>query len=56
MHSFTKLTFWLQTPLIDSRSEEGLRPEQFTGNIEFERVDFIYESRPELKVLHPSST
>ncbi|KAK2159077.1 hypothetical protein NP493_1733g00016 [Ridgeia piscesae] len=44
-------TVFLQKPRIDSRSEDGLRPEQFIGNIEFEGVDFIYESRPELKVL-----
>ena len=49
-------TVFLQKPRIDSRSEDGLRPEQFIGNIEFEGVDFIYESRPELKVLHTSST
>ncbi|KAK2167994.1 hypothetical protein NP493_1249g00018 [Ridgeia piscesae] len=38
-------------PHIDSRSEDGLMPEQLLGHIAFERVDFIYESRPEIKVL-----
>ena len=42
--------FELQEPQIHSRSEDGLKPERLLGNIEFEKVDFIYETRPEKKV------
>ena len=42
--------FELQEPQIRSRSEDGLKPECLLGNIEFEKVDFVYETRPEIKV------
>ncbi|KAK2180309.1 hypothetical protein NP493_451g02002 [Ridgeia piscesae] len=38
-------------PHIDSRPEDGVKLQQFAGNIQFERVDFVYESRPQIKVL-----
>ncbi len=33
-------------------SESGLRPETFSGQIEFKNVDFEYETRPGLKILN----
>ena len=44
--------FDFQKPHIDARSENGLKPEQLLGNLEFEDVDFVYESRPEIKVTY----
>ncbi|KAI0233434.1 Multidrug resistance protein 2 [Lamellibrachia satsuma] len=38
-------------PQIRSLSEEGLKPECLLGNVEFEKVEFAYETRPEIKVL-----
>ncbi|KAK2159081.1 hypothetical protein NP493_1733g00026 [Ridgeia piscesae] len=38
-------------PHIDSRSEYGMKPTQLVGIVEFERVNFVYESRSEIKVL-----
>ncbi|KAI0240732.1 ATP-dependent translocase ABCB1 [Lamellibrachia satsuma] len=38
-------------PQIDSRSDNGLKPDHLLGNIELKNVDFVYESRPEIKVL-----
>ncbi|KAK2167990.1 hypothetical protein NP493_1249g00047 [Ridgeia piscesae] len=38
-------------PQIESRSEYGVTFQQIVGNIEFKQVDFVYESRPEIKVL-----
>ncbi|XP_019388295.1 PREDICTED: phosphatidylcholine translocator ABCB4-like [Crocodylus porosus] len=40
-----------RVPLIDSYSEEGLKPEIFSGNIMFKEVTFKYPTRPEVKVL-----
>ncbi|KYO26614.1 hypothetical protein Y1Q_0019105 [Alligator mississippiensis] len=40
-----------RVPLIDSYSEEGLKPEIFGGNIMFKEVMFKYPTRPEVKVL-----
>ncbi|KNC74495.1 hypothetical protein SARC_12961 [Sphaeroforma arctica JP610] len=36
---------------IDASSEEGLRPQTCTGEIEFEKVDFSYPTRPEIDAL-----
>ncbi|KAI0228611.1 ATP-dependent translocase ABCB1 [Lamellibrachia satsuma] len=38
-------------PQIDSGSDNGLKPDHLLGNIELKDVDFVYESRPEIKVL-----
>ncbi|KAI5141423.1 Phosphatidylcholine Translocator Abcb4 [Manis pentadactyla] len=38
-------------PLIDSYSEEGLRPDKFEGNVKFNEVVFNYPSRPNVPVL-----
>ena len=40
----------LQKPQIDSGSDNGLKPDHLLGNIELKNVDFVYESRPEIKV------
>ena len=42
--------FEFQDPQIRSLSEEGLKPECLLGNVEFEKVEFAYETRPEIKV------
>ncbi|XP_060052278.1 phosphatidylcholine translocator ABCB4 isoform X3 [Erinaceus europaeus] len=38
-------------PLIDSYSEEGLRPEKLEGNVTFNEVMFNYPTRPNVPVL-----
>ncbi len=38
--------------LIDSMSEEGLRPDKVTGNIEFKKVCFEYSIRPGVQILY----
>uniref|UniRef100_A0A671FV25 ATP binding cassette subfamily B member 1 n=1 Tax=Rhinolophus ferrumequinum TaxID=59479 RepID=A0A671FV25_RHIFE len=38
-------------PLIDSYSEEGLRPSKFEGNVKFSEVTFNYPTRPNVPVL-----
>ncbi|XP_054420068.1 phosphatidylcholine translocator ABCB4 isoform X2 [Pteronotus mesoamericanus] len=38
-------------PLIDSYSEDGLRPEKFEGNVMFNEVVFNYPTRPDVSVL-----
>ncbi|XP_045876170.1 phosphatidylcholine translocator ABCB4 isoform X6 [Meles meles] len=38
-------------PLIDSYSEEGLRPDTFEGNVTFNEVVFNYPTRPAIPVL-----
>ncbi|KAJ3133094.1 ATP-binding cassette, sub-B (MDR TAP), member 4 [Geranomyces variabilis] len=38
-------------PEIDSVSDKGLKPETFSGEITFDRVDFAYPRRPNQKVL-----
>ncbi|KAB0345019.1 hypothetical protein FD754_021945, partial [Muntiacus muntjak] len=38
-------------PLIDSHSEEGLRPDKFDGNVTLSEVVFSYPSRPNVPVL-----
>ncbi|XP_006925785.1 phosphatidylcholine translocator ABCB4 isoform X2 [Pteropus alecto] len=38
-------------PLIDSYSEEGLRPDKFEGNVTFNEVMFNYPTRPNVPVL-----
>ncbi|XP_055128818.1 phosphatidylcholine translocator ABCB4 isoform X3 [Symphalangus syndactylus] len=38
-------------PLIDSYSEEGLKPDKFEGNITFNEVVFNYPTRPNVPVL-----
>ncbi|XP_041479457.1 ATP-dependent translocase ABCB1-like [Lytechinus variegatus] len=40
-----------EEPVIDMRSEEGLKPNTITGNIDFEKVEFTYPSRPDVPVL-----
>jgi ATP-binding cassette subfamily B (MDR/TAP) protein 1 len=37
-------------PLIDSLSEEGLRPDEISGTIELKNVHFSYPSRPNVPV------
>ncbi|GAA5897569.1 hypothetical protein JCM6882_003519 [Rhodosporidiobolus microsporus] len=41
-----------RVPSIDSSSPEGLKPPKVDGLIEFKGVQFIYPSRPGVKVLH----
>jgi ATP-binding cassette, subfamily B (MDR/TAP), member 1 len=36
-----------RVPSIDSLSDQGERPKDLQGNIEFKNVSFIYPSRPE---------
>ncbi|XP_015413760.1 PREDICTED: phosphatidylcholine translocator ABCB4 isoform X3 [Myotis davidii] len=38
-------------PVIDSYSEEGLRPDKFEGNVTFNEVVFNYPTRPDVPVL-----
>ncbi|XP_014403092.1 PREDICTED: phosphatidylcholine translocator ABCB4 isoform X2 [Myotis brandtii] len=38
-------------PVIDSYSEEGLRPDKFEGNVTFNEVVFNYPTRPNVPVL-----
>ncbi|XP_055276586.1 phosphatidylcholine translocator ABCB4 isoform X4 [Moschus berezovskii] len=38
-------------PLIDSHSEEGLRPDKFEGNVTLNEVMFSYPTRPNMPVL-----
>ena len=38
-------------PQIDVYSEEGEKPKEVDGNLEFRNVNFIYPSRPEVQVL-----
>ncbi|XP_013418888.1 multidrug resistance protein 1 [Lingula anatina] len=40
-----------QVPEIDSRSEEGLKPEDVKGNVEFDNVGFHYPSRSDVQIL-----
>ncbi|XP_022371091.1 phosphatidylcholine translocator ABCB4 isoform X3 [Enhydra lutris kenyoni] len=42
-------------PLIDSYSEEGLRPDTFEGNVTFNEVVFNYPTRPDIPVLQELS-
>ena len=38
-------------PEIDSSSQSGSKPANFKGNISFEKVEFNYPSRPDVKIL-----
>ncbi|CAB4012995.1 Multidrug resistance 1 [Paramuricea clavata] len=38
-------------PHIDSLSDEGVKPEKFEANVDFNNVRFRYPTRPDLKVL-----
>ncbi|XP_030604928.1 ATP-dependent translocase ABCB1 [Archocentrus centrarchus] len=38
-------------PAIDNLSKEGEQPNQFDGNVTFERVKFNYPSRPDVSIL-----
>ncbi|XP_069502709.1 ATP-dependent translocase ABCB1-like [Ambystoma mexicanum] len=38
-------------PLIDSYSEDGKKPDNFDGNIEFREARFAYPTRPKVQVL-----
>ena len=40
-----------RTPLIDTLSDEGLKPASVEGNIVFENVHFRYQTRPDVPVL-----
>jgi ATP-binding cassette subfamily B (MDR/TAP) protein 1 len=42
-------------PVIDSASDEGLKPESVEGTIILDHVDFIYPSRPAVQVLYDFS-
>ena len=37
-------------PEIDSMSDEGHKPDSFSGKIEFKNVNFTYPSRPDVQV------
>ncbi|KAK4047990.1 hypothetical protein OIV83_005024 [Microbotryomycetes sp. JL201] len=41
-----------RTPVIDSSSEEGDKPEKVDGDIQVRNVNFIYPSRPGVQVLY----
>lgn len=41
-----------RVPVIDSASEEGLKPKSVEGVIEVKNLDFIYPSRPAVQVLY----
>ncbi|XP_061441602.1 ATP-dependent translocase ABCB1 isoform X2 [Rhineura floridana] len=41
-----------RVPLIDNYSDEGLKPEKFSGNVAFKEVAFNYPTRPDVSVLH----
>ena len=40
-----------RVPLIDSSSEEGAKPDSFSGNIKFKDVSFNYPSRKDVTIL-----
>ncbi|XP_043365314.1 ATP-dependent translocase ABCB1-like isoform X2 [Dermochelys coriacea] len=40
-----------RAPLVDSYSDEGLKPDTFEGNIAFKEVIFNYPARPDVQVL-----
>lgn len=44
-----------RVPYIDPYSDEGLKPEEVKGHIEFRKVTFTYPSRKEIKVCLNSS-
>ncbi|XP_061088168.1 ATP-binding cassette, sub-family B (MDR/TAP), member 4 [Conger conger] len=39
-------------PKINSFSDEGYKPDLVKGNIEFQNINFMYPSRPDIKVLN----
>lgn len=41
-----------RVPVIDSASEDGLKPEKCEGVIDIDKVAFIYPSRPAVQVLY----
>jgi ABC-type bacteriocin/lantibiotic exporter with double-glycine peptidase domain len=43
--------FLFEIPLINSESEEGIKPEKIAGRIEFKKVYFNYPSRADVPVL-----
>ncbi|XP_053323160.1 ATP-binding cassette sub-family B member 5 [Spea bombifrons] len=42
-------------PAIDSYSQQGLKPDNFQGNIQFQKISFNYPSRPDVPVLQDLS-
>ncbi|KYO26786.1 ATP-binding cassette sub-family B member 5 isoform X1 [Alligator mississippiensis] len=44
-----------RTPAIDSYSEEGDKPDTFSGRLEFHEVTFIYPTRPDVPILQDLS-
>ncbi|EMP26530.1 Multidrug resistance protein 1, partial [Chelonia mydas] len=44
-------TLFERAPLIDSYSDEGLKPDIFGGNVAFKEVTFNYPTRPDVQVL-----
>ena len=46
----------LQEPEIDSQSEEGIKPTNMVGNIEFRGIQFVYPSRPDVTVSNPNQS
>ncbi|XP_075697538.1 ATP-dependent translocase ABCB1-like isoform X2 [Rhinoderma darwinii] len=38
-------------PAIDSYSEDGEKPSEFEGNLEFQGIKFVYPTRPKVQVL-----
>uniref|UniRef100_A0A8C6V217 ATP binding cassette subfamily B member 1 n=1 Tax=Neogobius melanostomus TaxID=47308 RepID=A0A8C6V217_9GOBI len=44
-----------RVPTINSYSEEGFKPDNIKGNIEFKNIHFCYPSRPDVKVLNNMS-
>ena len=43
-------TVSFQKPDIDSSSEDGVKPTQISGNIDFREVTFRYPTRPDVPV------
>ncbi|GAA5883526.1 hypothetical protein JCM16303_005465 [Sporobolomyces ruberrimus] len=41
-----------RVPVIDSSSNEGIKPEKVEGTIELSNLDFIYPARPSVQVLY----
>lgn len=40
-----------RVPTIDSASDEGLKPQQVTGEITLENIEFNYPSRPDVRIV-----
>lgn len=51
-HSYKLFPFSLKVPPIDSSSTDGivLDDNSFKGDVAFENIEFVYPSRPDIKV------